>query len=379
MSLEIREVTTRRDLNRFVRLPWRLYRNDPAWVPPLEIDIKEFLDKKRHPFYQHGEADIFLALRDGEPVGRILVADDPRYNEENRANIATLGMFESIDDQQVADALFETAAHWARKRGRETIWGPIDYSTNYCCGLLVDGFETPPRLMMPHHPPYYARLFQNHGFRKNKDLYAWWFQDPKNFAERWRPILERKIKRTGVTVRPFSRKHFKEEVRRCMEVFDHSRKDWWWACVSMTDAEVDFLVKRLAMFANTNEVLIAEVDGLAVGFSITMPDVNEAIAPLNGRMTWWGLPVNFFRMMWRLRRVRTARMMVLCVRDGYRKRGIGEKLILESLNYGKHVTRYTGAELSWTDEDNDQVNRLIQRVGAELYKTYRVYDKPIAT
>jgi GNAT superfamily N-acetyltransferase len=147
----------------------------------------------------------------------------------------------------------------------------------------------------------------------------------------------------------------------------------------MTDAEVDFLVKRLAMFANTNEVLIAEVDGVAVGFSITMPDVNEAIAPLNGRLTWWGLPFNFFRMMWRLRRVRTARMMVLCVRDGYRKRGIGEKLILESLNYGKHVTRYTGAELSWTDEDNDQVNRLIQRVGAELYKTYRVYDKPIAT
>jgi GNAT superfamily N-acetyltransferase len=365
-------------LNRFVRLPWRLYRDDAAWIPPLEVEIKEFLDRKRHPFYQHGDATAFLAYKENEVVGRILVADDPRYNEQNKTNVAPFGMFECIDDQEVADALFETAAGWARRRGRDAIWGPIDYSTNYCCGLLIDGFETPPRLMMPHHRPYYSQLFENWGFLKNKDLYAWWFQDPKNFAERWRPILDRKIKRSGVTVRPFSRKHFKEEVHRCMEIFDSSRKDWWWACVTMTDAEVEFLVKRLAMFAHTNEVLIAEVDGQAVGFSITMPDVNEAIAPLKGKLTWFGLPVNFLRMMWRLRRVRTARMMVLCVRDGYRKRGIGEKLILESLNYGKHVTHYTGAELSWTDEDNDQINRLIERVGAERYKTYRVYEKRIS-
>jgi GNAT superfamily N-acetyltransferase len=286
-------------------------------------------------------------------------------------------MFESIDDTAVAGSLLEAASDWLRKRGRTWMLGPIDYSNNYPCGLLVDGFSTPPRYMMNHHPPYYAELMRSCGLRKSKDLYAWWFVDQNDILAKWRRLAERAARRDAVTVRTFRRSDFDQEVRRCLEVYHGTQKDSW-AYTRLTDAEFEFMARRMARFGISDQVLLAEVDGKPVGFAITVPDINEAVKPLNGRLTRFGLPIGLLRLAYGIRRVKTARMMVLCVLDGYRRRGIGELLVLHTLEYGKHTIGYTGAELGWTVEGNDAIDRVLQRVGAERYKTYRVYEMTIA-
>ncbi|NQT16741.1 MAG: N-acetyltransferase [Planctomycetes bacterium] len=375
-TLEIREVASRRDLDQFVRAPWSIYANDPNWVPPLERDVKQFLDRKRHPFYRHGAAAQFLALKNGTPLGRILVSDDPLYNELHGANVGCFGMFECVDDRSTAHGLLETAAGWLRRRGRTSIMGPVDYSTNYASGLLVDGFDTPPRILMNHHPPYYAGLLESWGLAKVKDLYAWWFVDPYDLVAKWRRRADWLARRGGVTIRPFSKKDFALEVERCHEVYNNAQKDHW-GFVELTNAEFLYFAKRLAKIGVTEQVLMAEVQDKLVGFSITLPDVHEAIRPLNGRLTTLGLPIGLARLLYRMPRIKTARMAVLVLLESYRRRGIAELLILETLEYGKNTIGYTGAELGWTLEDNELVNRTVARVGGRRYKTYRIYERRI--
>ena len=187
-GIEIIRVASAADRDAFIKLPWEIYANDPVWVPPLIIERKEFLDREKHPFFEHGKAEFFLARRDDEFVGRIAVSDDPKYNELHGSNGGCFGMFESIDDGEVARALFETAAKWLRDLGRDEIMGPIDYSTNYLCGLLVDGFQHSPMLLTSHNPPYYSQLIENWGFGKVMDFFAWWFADPANAAARLRKL-----------------------------------------------------------------------------------------------------------------------------------------------------------------------------------------------
>ncbi|MBN2474686.1 MAG: hypothetical protein JXB62_08760 [Pirellulales bacterium] len=376
--LEIRPVRTKADLNQFCRVPRPIYEGDPHWVPPLLNEVKEFLDPGKHPFYLHGEATQFLAFRGGVARGRILVSDDPHYNAHHGANLGCFGMFECADDRQMARALLDAAADWLRARGRTGIVGPIDYSTNYPCGLLIDGFDSPPRVMMNHQRPYYAGLLEAWGLRKVKDLYAWWFLDPHDMVAKWRRRAERLARRGHVVVRPFRKRDFKNEVQRCQAVYNGAMRDNW-GFVNLTDAEFQYHAKRLGQLAFPEQVLLAEVDGKPVGFSVTLPDLNEAIAPLNGRLTRFGLPINLARLAFRTRRIKTARMAVLDVLEGYRRRGIAEMLILHTLDYGKNTLGYTGAELSWTMEDNRLVNRAIEAVGARRYKTYRIYKKSLDT
>jgi GNAT superfamily N-acetyltransferase len=375
-GLTVAEVRTRRQMDQFVKLPWRIYADDPHWVPPLLVDVKESLDPRHHPFYRHGAGVRFLATRDGVAVGRILASDDPNYNAQRGTNVGCFGFFETIDDAAVSGALLDAAANWLRGRGRASMMGPMDYSTNYPCGLLIEGFDTPPRVMMNHNPPYYAALLESWGLAKVKDLYAWWFTDPHDMIAAWRPRAERLEKRGRVTIRPFRLKDFDAEVRRCTEVYNATIGENW-GFVRLTDAEFRYLAKRIAQLANPQQVLLAEIDGKTVGFSITLPDINEATGPLNGRLTTFGLPIGLIRLFYLLRRVKTARMVVLGLLEGYRRRGIAELLILKTLDYGKNVIGYTGAELGWTLEDNRSVNRTVEAVGAKHYKTYRIYEKKI--
>ena len=376
LSMEIHEVVSRRHLKQFLNLPQEIYADDPCWISPLLVDVKEFLDPKRHPFLLHAAAAKFLAMRNGRPVGRILVSDDPHYNQQNGANLGCFGMFECIDDRTVAAGLIDAAAKWLRARGRTLIRGPVDYSTNYPCGLLVDGFDTPPRFMMNHGLPYYAPLLVSCGLQKVKDLYAWWFDASDDMMTKWKRHADWILRRGQVTIRPFSKRDFAADVRRCHAIYDGARNDSW-GYVDLTDAEFQYMAKRILQFGVPEHVLLAEVDGKPVGFSVTMPDLNEAARSLNGRLTRFGLPIGLAKLMSRLRRVKVARMMVLCVLEGYRRRGIAELLILRTLDYGMNCLGYTSAELGWTDEDNYLVNRTIQRVGAKLYKTYRVYEKSL--
>lgn len=375
-SLSVREVQTRRDLDRFIKLPWRIYAEDPQWAPPLLVEVKEFLNRRKHPFYQHGEATQFIAMRGDQTVGRILASDDPLYNQEHGENAGCFGMFECLDDRQAAHALLDAAAGWLRARGQTSIRGPIDYSINYPSGLLVEGFDTPPRIMMNHNRPYYAALLESWGLRKGCDMYAWWFTDPLDLVSKWKPRADRLAKRGRILIRSFRLDEFTAEVARCQTVYNAAMKDLW-GFVRLTEAEFQFFAKKLQQLAIADQVLLAEVDGQVVGFSIALPDMNEAARPLDGRLTRFGVPWGLARLLYRKRRVKTARMVVLDVLQEYRRRGIAELLILHTLDYGKNVIGYTGAELGWTQEHNHSVNRTIEAVGARRYKTYRLYEKKL--
>ena len=372
----VREVRLPGDLDRFLKLPWRVYADDPQWSPPLLIEVKRFLDRRKHPFYKHGEATQFIAMRGDECVGRVLVSDDSNYNEQHNSETGCFGMFECIDDRPTAHALLDAAAGWLKKRGRTSVLGPIDYSTNYQCGLLVEGFHTPPRVMMNHNRPYYAGLLESWGLRKTKDLYAWWFVDSHDLESRWKTRVERIAKRSGVVVRSFRMGDFEDEVIRCKDIYNEAMGDLW-GFVKLTKEEFIYLAKQLKQMAIADHILIAEIDGRPIGFSITLPDINEATGPLNGRLTRGGLPLGLLKFMREKRRIKTARMVVLDVLKKYRRRGVAEMLILRTLDYGKNTLGYTGAELSWTFDDNDLVNRPIEAVGAKRYKTYRIYEKEI--
>lgn len=375
-NLQICEARSRRLREAFVRFPWAIYGDDRFWVPPLLVERREFIDPKRHPFYLHGAATALLAFRGGQVVGRVLVSDDPNYNREHQSNLGCFGMFEAIDDERVAKALLDAAADWLRARGRDTLRGPIDYSLNYTCGLLVDGFDSPPRLMMGHNPPYYERLLGACGLQKAKDLYAWWYDDSNDMLSVWGQRAERLAARSRVQIRPMKLADLDGEVERCKRVYNAAWQSNW-GFVKMTDAEFRHLARQLKMIAIPELLLLAEVDGEPVGFSLTLPDLNEAIRPLNGRIFKWGLPVGLVQLYFNRRRVRTARLMALGILESFRRRGLAELLILRSLEYGKHEVGFTGAELGWTLEDNDLINRTIEVVGGQRYKTYRVFEREI--
>jgi GNAT superfamily N-acetyltransferase len=376
-EIQVSPVVSAADRDEFVRFPWRVYANDPVWVPPLLFERKEFIDPYRHPFYKHGTAALFLARRHGQPVGRILVSDDPNYNEQHHTNLGCFGMFECLDDTAAAHALFDAAAGWLRARGRTAVMGPIDYSTNYACGLLIDGFDTPPRVMMNHNPPYYIPLVESWGFRKAKDLYCWWFVTGNPTIREWCTRVERLAKRAGVTIRALKKSEVFEGVLRCKSIYHEAWKNNW-GFVTMTDAEYHHLAEVLRFIAKPELLLMAEAQGKPVGFSMTLPDLYEAQAKINGRLTTLGLPIGLVKFLYHLRQVRTARLLTLGVLSEYRRRGIAELLIMRTAVYAYDVLGYTGAELSWTLEDNDMINRTIEAVGGQRYKTYRIYERELA-
>ena len=369
--VSVHAVNTRRDIANFVDLPKRLYSQDARWVAPLDMQVKQFLDHRHHPFYQHGEALAFLAKRDGQTVGRIVVSDDPAYNQTHNGNVGCFGMFECIDDRRTSRVLLDRASAWLRTRGRTELMGP-----NYPCGLLIDGFDTPPSMMMNHQPRYYQRLLAHYGFQKAKDLYAWWFDQNNNMDQKWRGRVARLADRFGVKVRPLNFQEFDAEMARCKEIY-HSALEQNWGFVKMSEAEFDHLACDLKRLAVPELVQLAEVGGRPVGVSITLPNLNEAIQPLGGRLTTAGVPIGLARLACRMRKIKTGRLLVLGVVPGYRRRGVAESLILETMRQGVEQLGYRGAELSWTLEDNTLVNRMIERVGGRRYKTYRIYSRPL--
>jgi len=372
VALAVTPVETGRDLDAFISLPWRIYADDPAWVPPLRREVRALVDREHHPFYRHGDGQIFLARRDGEVVGRILASDDPHYNQRHGTDVGMFGLFESVDDPEVAHALLDAAAAWLRGRGRTGMLGPIEYSTNYTCGLLVEGFDTPPRLLMNHNPPYYRALLEGHGLRPVKELYAWWIDQRPDL----RPWLARadRIARRGVTLRAIRKKQLAEEVEKAKVIYNQAWYDNW-GSVRMTDAEFDDLGKHLAEIADENLLVMAEKDGEPIGFSLSLPDANEAFRAVgDGRLVRWGfVPIGLLRLLLGLRRIKTFRYFALGVLPGFQGRGIAEAMVLRTVGEALKAG-YTGCEMGWTLDDNDRVNRAIQAVGAKRYKTYLIYE-----
>jgi len=375
-EIKISEVSTRRDRDAFIKFQWRIYANDPVWVPPLIIERKTFLDRKRHPFYRHGDAALFLARQNGEIVGRIMASDDPNYNSLHQSNVGCFGLFECIDDRNVAAALFGAAVNWLRKKGRTEMMGPIDYSTNYVCGLLIDGFQFAPTILTAHNPPYYRELIEGCGFTKAKDWYAWWFADPAKAVTHLRRFAERVRRRWPVTIRSANLKNIREETRRLRQIYNQAwEKNWGF--VPFTEAEFEFMTREMKPLLVPEFAWIAEMGNEPIGFTLCLPDINVALRHLNGRLTRFGFPIGLIKLLFYKRRIRKGRLIALGVIEKYRRAGVAEMLVLRVMEETMIKRGITG-ELSMTLEDNFMINRFLEAIGATKYKTYRIFKRILA-
>lgn len=341
------------------------------WVPPLLLAQKTLLDRHKHPFHQHADVAYFLAEKEGEAVGRIAAIVNHRHNEFHGEKTGFFGFFESDDDPQLARALLDVAADWLLERGMERMRGPANFSSNEEWGLLVEGFDTPPMVMMAHNPPYYERLIEAAGLEKAKDLLAYWLDDPTP-PERVVKGFERITRRSGLTIRSLELRRFREEVDTIKEIYN----DAWqqrWGFVPMTDAEFEHMAKEMKPVVDPHLCLIAEVNGEAVGFSLALPDINRALKHLpNGRL----FPFGLFRLLWEKRKLRGVRVLTLGFKQGYQHLGLGMALYLRSWQIGA-ARGYQYAEASWILEDNWDMRRPLENMGARVYKRYRLYEREL--
>lgn len=374
--LRVRAARDRRDLKRFIDLPYRLHARDPVWVPPLRRDVELLLSRTKNPFFEHAEAEYFLAERDGEVVGRIAAISNRLHNETHGDRVGFFGFFESVDDQAVADALLDAAADWCRNHGHDVLRGPASFSVNDECGLLVDGFDAPPTLMMPHNPRYYISLLERAGFAKAKDL--WVYQG--GTEEHYVPVPERLARgtelirqRQGITLRPLNMRDFQGEVERIKELYNAAwEKNWGF--VPMTEHEIDHLAEQFKPVVIPDMVPMAEKDGKLIGFGIALPDLNVVFKRhRSGRL----FPM-ILDLLWslKMKRIRRARILLLGVHPEYRGKGIDAMLYHWIWTKSGERRIYWG-EAGWILEDNPAMNAGLEKMTFRVYKTYRLYDRSI--
>lgn len=368
MNILVKPISSRREKNLFIKFPWRIYRDDPVWVPPLLMDRRKLMDTKKNPFYEHADAEFFLAWREGEVVGRIGAIINHNHNKEHNENIGFFGFFESVNDQHVASALFDTARNWLQARGVTAMRGPASPSVNDEYGLLVEGFDDPPKILMPYNPAYYPGLLEAYGFKKAKDLYAYKVQRENVFSEKFVRVSEIIRQRTGLNIRSLNMKDFAGEIRLLKDLYNRAWQHNWGA-VPMNDKEFDALANDIKPVIVPGLVLFAEVNGKPVGFSLSLPDLN---IPLRQNKRGWLLP-GLIRMMLAKKKIRWVRIIVLGVVPEFRKTGAGGLLLYETGKRGIELG-YPFGEASWVLEDNAMMNRAAEFMNGDRYKTYRIYQ-----
>jgi hypothetical protein len=376
-GVSVRPVRTRAERKAFIRLQWEVMRGVPHWVPPLRLERKELIDPRKNPFFEHGEAELFLAYRGGVPVGRISAQVDRLHLERYGDDTGFFGFFDAPDDPAVARALWEAVEGWHRARGHARVRGPFQLNINGEAGVLVDGFDTPPSLMMPHNPPYYGALLEGLGLGKAKDLYAWRYH-PGELTEPTRMLADMTRGVEGLIVRGIDTSRLPEEVRTIMTIFNEAWSNNW-GYVPLTELELEKMAKEFKLIVDPAIALVAELDGEPAAMALALPNLNAAIHDLNGRL----LPFGWAKLLWRLKvhKPNSARLVLLGIRPKFR--GRPELKGLSVLLYSEIHTRgtaagYTGAsELSWTLEDNRKINQGIALMGGKKYKTYRVYEKAL--
>ncbi|TFH02675.1 MAG: GNAT family N-acetyltransferase [Calditrichales bacterium] len=369
--IEIKTVNSNKDLMNFIKLQWKIYANDPQWVPPLISDRKKLLDKKKNPFFQHSEMEMFLAYKDSELVGRIAAITNENHNKFQNDNVGFYGFYECIDDQKVNDTLFKTAEDWLKAKGKDKMLGPMNPSTNDEAGLLIEGFDTPPYVLMCHNPAYYAKLHDNYGLVKAKDLLAWHLDiRGMELPEKIKRVVEASTKKYGLEIRNIHLKKLKKELQLIREIYN----DAWsrnWGFVPLTFDEIDHLAADLKQIVREEFVLMVEKEGRPIGFLLTLPNINEILTQIpNGKL----LPTGIFKLLTGLKKIKTVRVVTLGVVKDYQHIGLGTILYTEIIKRAQ-AQGIIGGEMSWILEDNDAMNRPIQLLGSNKYKTYRVYEK----
>jgi GNAT superfamily N-acetyltransferase len=379
VPVEIIPVESSRDLRRFVGLPWKIYNpvEHPQWVPPLRIAVRDALDTKANPFYKEADRRLFLALRNGEPVGRIAAIENRAHNAFHNDRVGFFGFFECTNDQEAANALFTAAETWLRGRGLDTMRGPTNPSTNHECGMLVGGYERHPMIMTTWNPAYYATLVDEAGFFKAKDLLAYFFrlQGDRSFQfpERYRAVADRVLARGSVTFRDLEKTQFDREVERCWEIYNAAWEQNWGFFPMSRDG---FLheAKVLKHIVWPDFAFMAEVNGEPVGFMIIVPDYHHAFKSIGtGRL----LPTGILKVLRAKSRLRSGRIMILGTKPSFRRRGIFA-LFASEIDRRAKASGLAGLEASWILEDNDRLNAPLKAIGAQEYRRWRIYDRKIA-
>jgi GNAT superfamily N-acetyltransferase len=370
----VRPVDGRRELNAFIKLPWSLYSGVANWVPPLISERRKHLSERHNPFFEHAQAQYFLAWRDGQPVGRISAHVDERLNEFQQNRWGLFGFFECTDDPQAAEELFAAAEAWLRARDRDRMVGPMDFSTNHECGLLVEGHELMPQVLENWHHPYYRDLFEQAGMRKAMDLYKWQILTAEH--DRVLPViyeLADSLEAThGIHVRNMRKRDFEAEVERFMDVYNSAWESNW-GFVPLTKAELRSYAKELKPILDERFTFIAEKDGEVVGAALTLPDVNKLLAELNGRL----LPLGWIKFLRGRPKLDELRVLALGVRHEYRHTGTAARFYAEHWRICRALD-IRRVETGWILEINEPMNRAMEALGGDIVKRYRLYERSIA-
>ncbi len=377
-ALTLKPVSTKQDLSTFIDLPWRLYRDDPNWRPPLKIMELERLTAATNPYFQHAETALWLALKDGQPVGRISAqVDQLALQQPDHQQCGHFGFIEAIDDAEVWQALLTQAENWLAAKGMKRIMGPFNWSINQECGVLVKGFDAPPNLMMGHALPYYARQLEAAGYTKAKDLIAYNLDVTQPFPTPIQKLLKRAQRLDELKVRPVNVKRFGDDMRLMFDIFNDAWADNW-GFVPWTEAEIQQTAKEMKPLIRPKINWIAEYQGEAIGFMAALPNLNEAAADLDGRL----LPFGWAKLLWRLklrgRLTATNRVPLMGIRKRFQGRPLGAYaafLLIETIRHNGTAMGAKTAELSWMLEDNTALKDILEGIHADPYKTYRIFSK----
>lgn len=365
---------TRRQIDRFLRVAYPIYAADPHWVAPLLMDLRKvFTDA--NPLFTHAEMNLWIARQNGRDVGRIAAVVEHTHNQLHHDRAAFFGFFESLDHAAVANALFDEVAAWAQQRQLARLLGPVNPTSNDECGLLLEGFDSPPLFMMTYNPPYYPALFEQYGFRKSKDLLAFLIELADLPMDRLRRIAAKvRTRNPEVALREVRRRTLSEDLAKVKEVYNAAWEDNW-AFVPMTDGEIEFLASRLKPLLMEGLLWLAEVGTEPVGFLLALPDYNVAFQKLRGRLlTPQLIPAAPYLLGWK--RPPMVRVLTLGVKRAYRGRGLETAMLIEGLRVGC-AAGFTRAEASWILEDNVMMSRLLETIGGKPYKRYRIYEKEL--
>jgi hypothetical protein len=378
MAIEVREHTPGKDIGDFIRAGFVVFKGDPAWVPPLDMIFREKLTPKKDPFYEHAEVALFTAWKDGELVGRMSASIDRAWLAEHHDDTGHFGYFDTIDDEEVARALFERAEAWLKERGMKRVNGPMSFSATQEIGVLVEGFEYPPSVEMGHSRSYQGALAEKCGYVKEKDLWSWRYDDGVNFNARTLRAWESIRALPEVKLRSVDIGRLREELGVIMEIYNET----WagkWGFVPTSEKELDKVAKDMSLVLDPAIAFIAEVDGKPAGMCIMVPNLNEVIADLGGSL----FPFGWIKLLWRakVKRPKSTRLILLGVRQEVRKNikrygALSAAMMVEVAKRGTE-RGYTSSELSWTREDDAPINLGIRSMGAKVYKKYRVYEKPL--
>ncbi|MCL1827482.1 MAG: GNAT family N-acetyltransferase [Candidatus Cloacimonetes bacterium] len=367
---EIVKVTTKKELEKFIKFPFDLYKSDPYWVAPLIADQKKFFDPRYNPYFEHSEVQLLLVLLSGKVCGCISAHTNNNHNSFHQDKKGFFGFFECINNSEVAKILLTEAEKWLREKDCNVMSGPYNFSTNSECGLLIDGFDSPPFVMMTHNYPYYAALIEKAGYNKTMDLYAWLLttHEMPAFLE---SVGKRFEKNKQFTIRCLNKKHLAEDIRTVFSIY---QKAWApnWGFVPMSEKEFDHLVDSLLPIIDPELVFIAECDGQPAGFSVALPNYNIILQKIKGKMN----PLSIAKFLYYKNKMKSLRVITLGVIPEFLGKGIDTLFYYETWKTGLKKGFTTG-EFSWVLETNTMMNKIARHLGATVHKTYRIYEKDI--